>query len=90
MEALPKKKILNRLARLEGQLKGIRAMVEQDNRECEAIVTQLSAVHAALENTTKMIVVAYLEECLQESEQKGEGRQEALERITALLLQTRL
>lgn len=90
MDNLSKKKIINRLARLEGQIRGIRTMIEKDNKECEEIVTQLSAVHAALENTTKLIVVGYLEECLQESEHKGEERKEALERIAALLLNTRL
>jgi len=40
------KKLLNRLARLEGQIKGIRRMIEAGDT-CSGIITQLSAVKQA-------------------------------------------
>lgn len=40
------KKILNRLARLEGQVKGIRRMIEE-GQGCSAVITQISAVKQA-------------------------------------------
>ena len=84
-----KNRIINRLSRLEGQIRGVRKMIE-DQKECEAIVAQLSAVHSALEGATKMIIVGYFEECLLEAENNGAERKEALDRLAALLLNTRL
>jgi DNA-binding FrmR family transcriptional regulator len=88
-ENVNKNKVINRLSRLEGQIRGVRKMIEEE-KECEAIVTQLSAVHSALEGATKMIIVGYFEECLQEAENNGAERKEALDRLAALLLNTRL
>lgn len=45
-----KQKVLNRLKRVEGQIRGIQKMVEED-RYCVDILVQLSAVQSALKNT---------------------------------------
>ncbi len=84
-----RKKVMNRLSRLEGQIRAVRRMVEE-GKECEDIVTQLSAVHSALEGATKLIVANFFMVCLAESEQKGENQQEAVERFLSLLLNTRM
>jgi len=84
-----KTKVVNRLARLEGQIRAVRGMIE-DGKECEDIVTQLSAVHSALEGVTKLIVANFFLECLSESQQKGENQQEAVDRFVSLLLNTRM
>ncbi|HCX64159.1 MAG TPA: hypothetical protein DHN33_02975, partial [Eubacteriaceae bacterium] len=46
-----KKKILVRLSKIEGQIKGIRKMIENDD-DCKDVLTQLSAVRSALDSTT--------------------------------------
>ena len=84
-----KKDILNRLSRLEGQIRGVKKMIEE-GKDCEKIVIQLSAVHAALEGVSKLIVVHFFSECLQESRNKGGGEEEALQRLASLVLNTRL
>ncbi len=84
-----RKKVVNRLSRLEGQIRAVRRMVEEE-KECEDIVTQLSAVHSALEGATKLIVANFFMVCLAESEQKGKNQQEAVERFLSLLLSTRM
>ncbi len=83
-----KKNIVHRLARLEGQVRAICRMVEEGD-ECEKIVTQLSAVHAALESATKHILAGFLKECMKESLAKGNDQDEAIDRFASLMLHTR-
>ncbi len=80
-----RKKIEHRLARLEGQVRGVRKMIGEE-RECTDIVRQLSAVHSALESATKEILVQYLRQCLQEEEDS----EVALSRMADLIAGTRL
>ncbi len=51
-----KKSILNRLNRLEGQIRGIHKMVT-DDRDCQDIVIQLSAVKAGADKIMTMMVM---------------------------------
>ncbi len=81
--------LLNRLSRLEGQVRGVRKMIE-DEKDCEEIVTQLSAVHSALENATKIAITLFFDKCLQECESRGDDRRQAMERLAGLLIKARL
>ncbi len=51
-----KKTVLNRLNRLEGQIRGIHKMIS-DERDCEDIVIQLSAVKAGADKIMTMLVM---------------------------------
>jgi DNA-binding FrmR family transcriptional regulator len=51
-----------RLSRIEGQIKGIRKMVEE-GRYCVEVLGQISAVHEALRGVGKLIMRNYLENC---------------------------
>ncbi len=84
-----KKKVSNRLSRLEGQIRAVRRMVE-DGEDCEDIVTQLSAVHSALEGVTKLVMANFFMTCLEEAREKGESQEEAMERFVNLLLHTKM
>jgi DNA-binding FrmR family transcriptional regulator len=55
-------RILNRLRRLEGQVRGLQRMVE-DGRECREILTLLSGVRSALEATGDLVLEEYLDRC---------------------------
>jgi CsoR family transcriptional regulator, copper-sensing transcriptional repressor len=55
--------VLDRLARIEGQVRGLRKMIE-DGRDCEAILTQVLAARTALERAAGEIVGTYIDECL--------------------------
>ncbi len=84
-----KNKVTNRLSRLEGQVRAVRRMIEAGD-DCEDIVTQLSAVHSALEGITKLVTANFLLVCLAEAHEKGESQEEAVERFVSLLLHTRM
>ena len=60
-----KKKLVNRVSRIEGQLKGIAKMIEED-RYCGDILIQLSAAEKALESFGYTILNAHLESCVKE------------------------
>ncbi len=52
-----------RLRRLEGQIRGIQRMVEED-RACEQMLTQLMAVRAGLDQVGLMLMETHIEKCL--------------------------
>jgi CsoR family transcriptional regulator, copper-sensing transcriptional repressor len=69
--ATDKTKILNRLRRLEGQVRGLHKMVE-DERPCREILTLLAGVRSALDATGDQILETYLEQC-QSDLARGQG-----------------
>lgn len=70
------RKTINRLRRLEGQVRGLQRMVEE-GRSCQEVLTLLSGVRSALDATADLILETYLEGCQAEF-QGGEGDVEAL------------
>jgi CsoR family transcriptional regulator, copper-sensing transcriptional repressor len=58
----PKTKVLNRLSRLEGQVRGLAKMVEEE-RDCREVLTLLAGVKSALDGVGDVILEAYLEGC---------------------------
>ncbi|RDI94564.1 transcriptional regulator [Meiothermus sp. QL-1] len=57
-----KTRIVHRLRRLEGQVRGLQRMVEED-RSCPEILTLLSGVKSALDSVGEEILEAYLVHC---------------------------
>ncbi len=55
--------VLKRLARLEGQIRGVQRMIE-NGQDCRDVVTQLSACKAALDKVGYRLVVAGMRHCL--------------------------
>jgi len=66
MQAETKPKILNRLSRIEGQVRGIGRMVE-DERYCMDVLTQLQAVRAALTRVESEVLKDHLDHCVMEA-----------------------
>lgn len=62
-----KDQLLNRLARVEGQIRGVHKMVEED-RYCIDVVTQVNAVQAALDKISLGLLDGHARVCMQ-----GEG-----------------
>lgn len=79
------KGIVNRLNRIEGQIGGIRKMVE-DNRYCPDIITQVSAVQASLNSLTKEIMAAHIKSCVVDDIKAG--KVEAVDELCELLKKT--
>ncbi len=67
-----KKKVVNRLARIEGHVRSIKAMVDAD-RDCSEVLIQIAAVRKALDNTAKVILKEHLEHCILHALEKGDG-----------------
>ena len=77
-----KKALMTRLSRIEGQVRGIRAMVE-DDRYCVDILTQVSAIQAALNGFNKELLARHIKTCV--SEDIREGNEEAVDELCELL-----
>jgi CsoR family transcriptional regulator, copper-sensing transcriptional repressor len=58
-------RILNRLARIEGQVRGLQRMIEQ-GKDCEEILAQLAAVKAALDRVGIHLIGHHMKDCLQD------------------------
>ncbi len=83
-----KKNLLHRLSIIEGQIRGIKKMIEED-QQCKAVVTQVTAAKSAMENTLALILTQNLESCLAERIKNHENVdaaiKEAIEMITKTL-----
>jgi DNA-binding FrmR family transcriptional regulator len=61
-----KKEILLRLKRIEGQIRGLQRMVEEEI-PCPDILTQVAAATAAIKKVGTVIIQTYMEECLEKT-----------------------
>lgn len=61
--AMSKDEITNRLKRVEGQIRGLQRMVD-DGRDCEAILTQLMAARAALDQVGLIVADNFVQDCV--------------------------
>ena len=60
--------VLLRLRRIEGQVRGIQRMVEE-NRDCRDVVVQLAAIKASIASLNTLVAETYAQECLCGGEQ---------------------
>jgi DNA-binding FrmR family transcriptional regulator len=82
------KEIVNRLKRIEGQVRGsIRLLEEQE--ECKSVVTQLSAIRSAVDRTIALVVSKNLEQCLINDLQEGRETSQAVNDAVELLVKSR-
>jgi len=65
------KSLINRLNRIEGQIRGIRKMVEQD-AYCTDVLMQTSAVNAAIGAFNRELLAQHIRTCVLEDVKKGE------------------
>jgi DNA-binding FrmR family transcriptional regulator len=72
-----KTKILARLRRMEGQVRGVQRMVEED-QYCLDVLTQLSAVIAAARQTGLLVLEDHVRGCVMEAEDADDIDREAL------------
>lgn len=76
--AKDKQKILTRLRRIEGQVRGVQKMVEED-RYCIDVLTQVNATRAALESVALHLLADHTEHCVTEAIRSGGGGQKVQE-----------
>ena len=83
MKSKSDEEVGRRLARIQGQVRGLIAMVE-DDRECVDVLTQVAALRAALDSMGSLILMRHISECLCPP---GEGPEleERVERVRTAL-----
>ncbi len=82
---IDRKKLINRVNRVEGQMRGVAKMMEE-KRECKDVVVQLAAIKAGVDRIISIIVTENLMECVLGDEQDvgKEKLEETLELIFKL------
>ena len=79
-----RQQVIERLHKIEGQVRGIAGMVE-DGRDCEAVITQVLAAKAALDRTAAQIASGFVGECLQRDGVRAGAR---ISRVIGLISRT--
>ena len=67
-----KQAVVNRLKRIEGQVRGIQKMIE-DDRYCVDILVQISAINAALKKVGYQVAERHMKHCVSDAVHSGEG-----------------
>jgi DNA-binding FrmR family transcriptional regulator len=82
IKAKDKEKLQNRLRRIEGQVRGVQRMVNEEVY-CADILTQIASVVSALEKVGALVLRDHVEHCVRESIEKGEDADAKIEELTA-------
>ena len=75
---MEKKQLVNRLNRIEGQIKGIRTMLE-DGRYCDDILVQVAAVTSSLKSFGLVLLDSHMKSCV--AQKLAEGHTEVLDEV---------
>ncbi len=65
-----RRKIINRLSRIEGHVRGIKTMVNE-NRDCPEVLIQVAAIRGALDRVARIILDEHLSECITRAAEDG-------------------
>ena len=76
------KSLVTRLNRIEGQIRGIRGMVER-SAYCTDILTQVSAANAALNSFTKVLLANHIKTCV--AQDIRDGKDETIDELVSTL-----
>jgi CsoR family transcriptional regulator, copper-sensing transcriptional repressor len=66
-----KKNLVTRLNRIEGQIRGIKGLIERDIY-CDDVITQISATQSALNSVARLLLEGHLKSCVVERIQEGD------------------
>ena len=77
------KDLMNRLKRIEGQVRGVEKMLEE-GAYCPDIMVQISAINSALNSFNKVLLASHMKSCVVDDIQAGKG-DEAIDELAALL-----
>lgn len=78
----------NRLKRVEGQVRGVLRMMDEE-KDCKDIITQMTAIRSALDRATAYVVARNLETCLRNEAESQEERDEVIEEAIKMLVKSR-
>lgn len=85
LESDNQKQIINRLRRVEGQLRGIQKMIAEE-KDCVNIVTQLSAVRSGIDRTMGIIVAENLKQCFEHPNDNPEEQLEKMKQAIQMVI----
>ncbi|GKU83272.1 metal-sensitive transcriptional regulator [Niallia sp. NCCP-28] len=68
---LVKKNLVTRLNRVEGQIRGIKGLIEKDTY-CDDVITQIAATQSALNSVAKILLEGHLRNCVVDRIQEGD------------------
>ncbi len=74
--------LINRLSRIEGQVRGVKRMVEEDVY-CTDILIQVSAINAALNSFNKVLLADHIRTCV--TEDIRQGKEETIDELVLTL-----
>ena len=74
--------LLNRLNRIEGQIRGIKGMVERD-AYCPEILVQVAAANAALNSFNKVLLANHIRTCV--ADDIRDGKEETIDELVTVL-----
>lgn len=77
------RRVVNRLSRIEGHVRGIKSMVQSD-RPCPDVLIQIAAVRGALDRVARMILDEHLTQCVARAAREGNIEAEIEELKAAL------
>lgn len=77
------KRLVNRIARIEGHLRGVKTMI-QESRPCPDVLVQIAAVRGALDRVARLILDEHLSECISRAAAEGSIDTEIAELKAAL------
>ncbi|PPA71131.1 metal-sensitive transcriptional regulator [Jeotgalibacillus proteolyticus] len=66
-----KHNLTSRLNRIEGQIRGIKGMIEKDTY-CDDVITQIAATQSALNSVSKLLLEGHMKSCIVERIQEGD------------------
>ncbi|GAA2390390.1 metal-sensitive transcriptional regulator [Dactylosporangium sp. NPDC051485] len=78
-----KDQLQSRLRRIEGQVRGVEKMVE-DDRYCIDVLTQISAIQAALDKVALGLLDDHARHCMHHGAEEGKGEEMATEMMAAV------
>jgi DNA-binding FrmR family transcriptional regulator len=67
------RELVNRMNRIEGQVRGIRGMIER-RVYCDDILNQMSSVQSALHGASQLLLEKHMKSCVTEQLQSGDGQ----------------
>lgn len=81
--ARDKQQLQNRLRRIEGQVRGLQRMVEEEEAYCVEILTQISSIVSASEKVALILLEDHVGHCVREAIEEGEKADEKAAELAA-------
>jgi DNA-binding FrmR family transcriptional regulator len=71
-----KENLIHRLKRIEGQVRGVQTMLNEE-RDCQEIMQQLTAIHSAVQSTSRIFLQDYATTCFTEMDKEDRSHSES-------------